>query len=155
MGIRSAGGGYGMIRLFCRPPYSRSVLLGVLPRSGNGATNQTQRSHSILSSAESPSNIRISAFAARVVFVLLIMASSGSLGASASAFFKAVKRRNGTASMVLQQEGPVVAPEARFSPIIFPDFGNFAGAAPLEASHGRPFGLSGCSPAGQSMSAGN
>ena len=38
-----------MIRLFCRPPYSRSVLLGVLPRSGNGATNPTQRSHSILS----------------------------------------------------------------------------------------------------------
>ena len=72
--------------------------------SGNGAANPTTRSQSILTSAASASNIGISESGARV-FVPFIMASSGSLGASASAFLKAlcaIKRRAGTDIMALQ-----------------------------------------------------
>ena len=72
--------------------------------SGNGAANPTTRSQSILTSAASASNIGISESGARV-FVPFIMASSGSLGASASAFLKAlcaIKRRAGTGIMALQ-----------------------------------------------------
>ena len=83
--------------------------------SGNDATNPTSRSQSILTSAASASNIGISASGARV-FVPFIMASSGSLSASAAAFLKAlcaIKRRAGTDIMALQ--AGAVATEATWA----------------------------------------
>ena len=90
--------------------------------TGNDTTNPTSRSQSILTSAASASNIGISASGARV-FVPFIMASSGSLGASAAAFLKAlcaIKRRAGTDIMALQA-GPV-ATEATWAARTFPSW---------------------------------
>merc|ERR1712196_44597 len=100
-----------MIRSFCRPPHSRSVLLGVLSRNGNGAANPTQRSSQFF-----PQLNQLQTLASlRPLLVSLRRLSWPPAEAFVrrprhSSFFKAlfaVKRCNRTDLMALQEEGPV------------------------------------------------